>query len=579
METQVISIAKLLPSATNPRKHFDEDKLKELAASIKEHGVLQNLVVRKHDKDRYEIIAGERRFRACKIAGKPFVNCNVVEMDDMQVREVQLIENLQRSDLSPLEEARGYQDLLDKHGYGVEDLAAKLGKSTSHVRGYLKVCSLPDKAAKALEDGTLNMSVAQLIARIPGVKAREECTAWALQTDYMGEVPSFRMVKRQIEHKYMVELKGAPFDRKSLTLVPAAGSCDKCPKRSGNNPDYAGTRADICTDPECFQTKARAHGQLELEQAAKAGVKILPEKEAKKLFEHGQLRFGSGYRDADLTCYEGVSSGTFRNVVGDKAVAEHQVKCIGPDGKAVTLIPEKIVRAALQKKRDKSNRPASDSKWKREAEERQRKEAQLRKALFDAVYAKSHMRFGSLVGLSATPVLATCRTVLGIVLDNNGPNFEDWLCTHLEMPLASDPTALDERLGKLKGGELLALLAVSQVAGMFYNIAEQIKNKAYVERFEAMGVNIEDVTIIAERSKESTCRKCGCTDSRACEGGCTWTDPDLCSACAAKGEKPKTAKGKLIFKRIQDAGKAAMTGKPATRAAAKGKAKKEVASV
>ena len=129
----MLPIDKLEPSKTNPRKRFDKNKLKELAISIDTQGVLQPLLVRQvslfKDTGRYEIISGERRYRAAKIAGLEVLPCFIRNLSNMQVLHAQVIENLQRDDLHPLEEAEGYERLIKDHARTADDIAAEIGKS------------------------------------------------------------------------------------------------------------------------------------------------------------------------------------------------------------------------------------------------------------------------------------------------------------------------------------------------------------------------------------------------------------------------------------------------------------------
>src|SRR6266849_6826392 len=166
---QLIALANLQPSKTNPRKRFADASLRELANSIKRVGVLQAIVVRplrtkvKLTKDvtvtevtgRYEIVAGERRWRAAKLAGLTEIPATVRDLNDMEALEVQRIENLQRQDLDPVEEARGYKEMITEHNYTVEGLAAALAKSKAYVYGVLKLADLPPKAEEALVDGVI----------------------------------------------------------------------------------------------------------------------------------------------------------------------------------------------------------------------------------------------------------------------------------------------------------------------------------------------------------------------------------------------------------------------------------------
>ena len=146
------------PKSDQPRKYFDKDALEELSASIAENGVLQPILVRKYSDDRYQIIAGERRFRASKLAGLTEIPAIVLEKDDKKAAEIALIENVQREDLNPLEEALGYKALAEEYGMTQEELSQKVGKSRSAIANTLRLLDLPDEiltlvASKELSSG------------------------------------------------------------------------------------------------------------------------------------------------------------------------------------------------------------------------------------------------------------------------------------------------------------------------------------------------------------------------------------------------------------------------------------------
>lgn len=134
----------IVPNRLQPRMHFDEESLVNLTQSIKENGVLQPLLVQKTADDQYELIAGERRWRASQRAGLTSIPCRVMSFDEKSMLEVALLENIQRDDLNVLEEAQGYQLLLQRFSYTQEDLAQKLGKSRSHIANRLRLLSLPE---------------------------------------------------------------------------------------------------------------------------------------------------------------------------------------------------------------------------------------------------------------------------------------------------------------------------------------------------------------------------------------------------------------------------------------------------
>jgi ParB family chromosome partitioning protein len=142
----------------NPRRQFSETEVSELAASIREHGIVQPIVVRpsRNVSGQYEIIAGERRWRAAQQAGLSEIPVIIREADDRTALELAIVENVQRADLNPLEEAMGYQRLVDDHGYTQNDLAQVIGKSRSHVANTLRLLRLPDGVQALVNDGTLS---------------------------------------------------------------------------------------------------------------------------------------------------------------------------------------------------------------------------------------------------------------------------------------------------------------------------------------------------------------------------------------------------------------------------------------
>lgn len=160
---QSLRISEIEPNKDQPRKQFDEAALAELAASIREHGVLQPILVRPMDNGSYQIIAGERRWRAARLAGLTQMPAIVKEFDDDTTLQIALIENLQREDLNPVEEAQGYQLLMDRYGYTQEQLATQMGKSRSAVANTLRLLQLPKEVLQLLAAGKLQSGHARAL--------------------------------------------------------------------------------------------------------------------------------------------------------------------------------------------------------------------------------------------------------------------------------------------------------------------------------------------------------------------------------------------------------------------------------
>lgn len=163
-----LPISQVEPGLKQPRKRFDDDSLSDLADSIRLHGVIQPLTVRRLSSGYYQIIAGERRWRAAKLAGLTEVPAVIIEADDRTVMELALIENLQREDLNPIEEACGYQVLMEDYGLTQEEVARQVGKSRSAVANTLRLLNLPDAVHLLLEEGRLSAGHARAILSVAG---------------------------------------------------------------------------------------------------------------------------------------------------------------------------------------------------------------------------------------------------------------------------------------------------------------------------------------------------------------------------------------------------------------------------
>ena len=164
-QNKQLSIGDLIPNKYQPRKIFDENNLEELTNSIKERGMIQPIIVRKSndDKSKFEIIAGERRWLAAQRAGLHNVPVVITEADDLKSLEFAIVENVQRHDLNPLEEAQGYKRLIDEFSYDQEKVAKFIGKSRSHIANALRILSLPDDVIQLIESKKLTSGHAKIL--------------------------------------------------------------------------------------------------------------------------------------------------------------------------------------------------------------------------------------------------------------------------------------------------------------------------------------------------------------------------------------------------------------------------------
>lgn len=313
MQIQQIPLKQLKESPTNPRKTFA--KMEQLVASVKaQGGLLVPLIVRPLvSGDGYEIVAGHRRFRAAKEAKLAEVPCDVRTLDDTTVLEIQITENLQRVDLSDLEEAETFEAMSTRSHLSAEDISKRVGISLGTVYSRLKLLALCPEARKALADGVLPSSVAVPLARLPThalqAKALKELRS---RFGFDGDVggPSVVIGARQaiefIQKEFCRALRNAPFDVKDDMLTEGTGACAKCPKNSkcatpGLFDDLRGAKGlAFCTDVVCFDAKVKASWEATAKAAEARGAKVLDVDDGAKLFQFGNLTHGSRYVELDV---------------------------------------------------------------------------------------------------------------------------------------------------------------------------------------------------------------------------------------------------------------------------------------
>jgi ParB family chromosome partitioning protein len=262
-EYRNLPLAQLQESPTNPRRRFDARAMEELAASFTAQGVLQPLLVRAIETDKYEVIAGARRLRAAKLAGLNEVPVRVVELSDAAVRESQLTENLLREDVHPYEEALALSGLLHLEGaqYDVSSIASRLGKSPAYITTRIRLTELVPSLAEAFLADQIGVGHALEIAKLPQSQQEKAFDA-AFRTVWNGGKESrvvlpLRDFAAWIEQNILLSLDSVPFDKNDAALVPEAGSCAECPKRTGFNALLFGemSQRDQCTDAACLNNK------------------------------------------------------------------------------------------------------------------------------------------------------------------------------------------------------------------------------------------------------------------------------------------------------------------------------------
>lgn len=200
----LLPIAQVEPGLKQPRKHFDDEALNDLADSIRNHGLIQPLTVRRLSSGYYQIIAGERRWRASKLAGLTEVPAMIIEADDRKVMELGLIENLQREDLNPIEEAAGYKVLMEEYGLTQEEVAQQVGKSRPAVTNAVRLLSLPDPVRHLLEQGKLSAGHARALLPLPRSILKKEAAQRIIDED-LSVRQTESLVKRLLKEEENLE--------------------------------------------------------------------------------------------------------------------------------------------------------------------------------------------------------------------------------------------------------------------------------------------------------------------------------------------------------------------------------------
>lgn len=362
-------------SPFNARRQPTVSELAELTESIRQHGVLQPILVRRlgSRRDAYEIIAGERRYRAALAAGLKKIPARVVEATDAEASELQIVENLQREDLGPIEEAQSYQHLAALGDHSIEQIATKVGRSRSYVAARLGLLDLPPVVRDHVAAGRLSPSVAALLHQVPEQSLDEVIEeilgAAAMDDPQPHDDPpmTVRQVQALIRREYLTRLDRAPWDLNDHDLVPAAGSCFACPKRTGVERDLWGENRDgqdNCLDRSCWASKVAAHSAALRDQAERDGIEVVmgPDADPGNTGLHKRGKYVSlsatGWLPGGAKCYEKALG-----KAGLKAVGK--VLLIDEYGTATPAVNRKKAEKYLSEKADarqKTKPSAGDQK-------------------------------------------------------------------------------------------------------------------------------------------------------------------------------------------------------------------------
>lgn len=413
IETKIenVSLDKIRPSKTNPRKHFNEQSLAELIESVSAHGIIQPLVVRPDwcmgksaeeiskvngqapEPQFFEIVAGERRYRAAAKAKLETAPLSIRNFSDQEALEIQLIENLQRDDLDPFDEAAGYQELLNfrtsdgKAVHTVDTIHKRVGKKRSRIYQRLKLLKVPSAIRDAVRGG-LSVRIGEMVGALATKQMRAAAAAEVLKpTDPRYGVGPLTVLQAEdlIERNFSRSLSGADFDQKDPLLVPViqdegtgerigGGACSDCPRRTGNMEELIGKtkRPDVCTNPQCFARKNDAHFANLQKDAVAQGKKILTDAEGAQVFDQverdGSLYFDSPYvKLSDQPDRNDVRSDfagkppSWKKLIGDVDAKPQIYVARDPRGRIVELVERTLaIEAVNLAAKEKSQRSIFD---------------------------------------------------------------------------------------------------------------------------------------------------------------------------------------------------------------------------
>lgn len=230
----MLKISEIEPNRSQPRRDFDENSLSDLAQSISQHGLLQPLLVRPLPIGGYQIVAGERRYRACRMAGLTEVPVTIRELSDTETMELALIENLQREDLSPIEEALGYKALIDEHGFSQEEVATSVGKSRPAIANSLRILKLPDSVLEYVKQDKISAGHARALLMLDNEEDMLELAELIYKKDLsVRQAEKLAKKKPEVEEDTQPERKPCFYSMVELALNESLGRKIKVNKNKG----------------------------------------------------------------------------------------------------------------------------------------------------------------------------------------------------------------------------------------------------------------------------------------------------------------------------------------------------------
>lgn len=544
MEKTNIEITVLRPSRLNPREIQDNQKYEEFKQTIKERGIITPLIVRPVEGlgpgsslRRYEIVSGHRRFKAAQELGLKEVPVRIKPMNDEEALDVMTIENLQREDLHPLDEAKGYRRLLKTANRSVPDVAAAVGKDHNHVYKILRLLELTPKIQEGFLKQKILLGHALSLARLQP-KDQEEVYKWIFA--YNRDACSVRNLDEHIKDHVLLDLNKSSFSKTE---------CAKCQKRTGFVPALFPDlkKEDMCTDSVCFKTKQEEYLKDRFQELQKGSdkpiVKISTmwgssnEKGKGILFnnDYHEIRKGDKHCDQEVTGL----------VVAGHDIGKSMTIC--PSGKGCKIhsgryhaTPQEKARRQADKDKIQANRI-------------------IREKILEAILPKAKLDIETLRVIALEQWNRLWHDHKKPILDRHGLKpIKGQYGSDYEIPLQKvirecKPKDLTQIMVEIS-------LAPSVWTGLNYDgynrtPKDSLKEMATHYSVDAKAIEKEVQSQFKAKAKQRTlrlrkkepkgkkiqsgvCRYCGCTEENACEGGCTWVDKKktICSACV-KGRR------------------------------------------
>lgn len=517
---QMIDTSKIDESPLNPRKAFDEVKLAELTASVRVKGVLEPILVRPVGK-RYEVAAGARRFRAAVAAELAQVPAMVREMTDTELLEVALLENVVRADISALEEGDTYAQLVKEHGYSVEHLVEKTGKSRTVVFQRMKLAELAGPIRARLEAGHLQASVAELLARLPtqpmreaALKALQDKAHWrGKDGEDLSGIP-FKEAREILDAEFRLVLKAATFDVKDAELVATAGACTACPKRTAADKElFPGIKEDHCLDSACWKSKEKASFAALKAEAKSAGKDLVKVGDLYDRYDSSKLA-GSVRSKFDKPGAEVTGDKTWKQLLGAEVPT---VTVMDGKGKTLNLVDKTKALSLLEQKDPKLAEKVKKAAEKPEADDwqaRAKKEQEKR---------ERERLVSRLVRAEVEKKVTKPEAALQVLLLS-------WASDEYEWPLRLERAGVAKKTQpeKLKPAELARMLVLGAFSFARMGDGDFLTPTAKLAKLDLKALQKK-----VDEGQKGTCVLCGCTEEKSCKGDCEWVDGSqmLCSKC------------------------------------------------